>query len=354
MIKGHGGNIYKAAKALGCSPFEIIDMSSNVNPLGMPSGLEKLMRERLPEVGYLPEVDNDEIQVKFAASMRLGPDKVLAGNGTTEFIYTTPLALKAKKVLILGPTYSDYADACLSFGIKPRFLLTSEDEGFKPNIEEISAGLAYVDTAFICNPNNPTGQFIPSEDLKKLIRDHPDVRFVVDESYLPFLPDWESESLMGFSAKNVIVLHSFSKIFSIPGLRLGFLIAEPNIVEKFLCYGHPWSVNRLAQAAGEFLLSQKTFIRETTRFVTQERQQFLSRLRGLDMLKPFAGAVHFILLKLNGTLRSYELFDLMSKHGIIIRDCSNFYGLSDLFVRIAMKDSAKNKTCIDILRSVLV
>jgi threonine-phosphate decarboxylase len=353
MIEGHGGNIYEMARALGGSPWEILDMRSNVSPLGMPPGLNVALEKRCREIISLPEVDSESLRVSFTTSMDLKANQVLAGNGTTEFIYTIPLALKVKHVLIVGPTYSDYADACLAYGIEPIFCLAREEADFQPSLDEISSRLAGVDTVFICNPNNPTGQLIPGQSLKLIIEAHPGVRFVVDESYLPFVPNWETESLYSVAAENVIVLQSFSKIFAVPGLRLGFLIATPDIINTLRPFKQPWSVNRLAQVAGSFLIAQKAFVREVAQFVRKERKAFLGYLEGVDSLHPLPSAVHFILFKLKGALRAPELFRLMAEHKILIRDCSNFHGLSNRFVRIALKTSEANKACADILTKVL-
>ena len=354
MIEGHGGNIYQVAKELGCSPREILDMSSNVCPVGMAPGLEAVLGKGWQEIKSLPEVDSRSLRACFAESSGVHEDQVLAGNGTTEFIYAIPLALKVKAALIVGPTYSDYADACRAFGIEPTFWTAQEQNSFEPNLEEIESRLAGVDTVFICNPNNPTGRLIPAEDLKSLISAYPKTRFIVDESYLPFILNWETQSLASFMAENILVLQSFSKIFGIPGLRLGFLLAAPDIINAFVPFKHPWNVNRPAQVAGSFLVSQKSFVKDVADFVQKEREAFLGYLKGIDLLCAFPGAAHFILFKLNGGLCATDLFRLMTRHKILIRDCSNFQGLSDSFFRVALKTPEANRRCADILRRVLV
>lgn len=353
MIEGHGGNTYEIAKSLGCSPWEVMDMSSNVSPMGMMPGLRAILGEKLDEIVSLPEVESDTLREHYARSMNLVKDQVLAGNGTTEFIYTIPPALKVKKALIVGPTYSDYGDACKVYGVESTCYLAKEEDNFKPRLDQIASMLDDMDTVFICNPNNPTGQLIPAQSLKRIIDAHPRVRFVIDESYLPFVPDWEAESLVETAAHNLIVLQSFSKIFAIPGLRVGFLIALPEIISSFRPFRQPWSVNRLAQVAGTFLSSQKNFVKEVARLVQKERKAFLGYLEGIDTLRSFPSAVHFILFKVSGALTAPDLFGLMAEHRVLIRDCSNFYGLSERFIRIAIKDSAANKMCADILKKVL-
>ena len=112
MLIGHGGNIYDLARRLGCAPAEIVDMSSNVNPLGPPPGLQAYLRDNLHVITALPEVDSNSLVRSFAERYDIDSKLVLAGNGSTQFIYSIPQALESKRALILGPTYADYADAC--------------------------------------------------------------------------------------------------------------------------------------------------------------------------------------------------------------------------------------------------
>jgi len=315
--------------------------------------LKTTLEKHWNEIISLPEVDSQGLQTAFAEAIGVSANQVLAGNGTTAFIYTVPLALKIKRALIVGPTYADYADVCRAHGVKVTFSLALEDNGFEPDLDEISLKMRDVDTVFICNPNNPTGRLLPADGLKGLIEAHPDQRFIVDESYLPFVSRWETESLAGSGLSNVIVLQSFSKIFGIPGLRLGFVIASPEVVQAFHTFSQPWSVNRLAQLAGSFLVSQKDFFEKTIIFVETEKKAFLGGIDAVHGLCSFPSAVHFFLFKLEGPFKAHELCRQMARRRILIRDCSNFHGLSDSHIRIALKTSRANKQCVEVLKEVL-
>jgi threonine-phosphate decarboxylase len=349
MIGGHGGNIFELARELGCRPEEILDMSSNVNPLGPPPGLLEHLARRLDAATRLPEVDNRGLLEAFSTLIGVRPERLVAGNGTTQFIYSIPAVLTVKSALIVGPTYSDYADACRLAGISPRFFLSSQARGFQPDLGRLSAEIraSGADTVFICNPNNPTGALVPADALKRLCREHPNVRFVVDESYLPFVPDGEAASLVRCGLERVIVLQSISKIFCIPGLRIGFLTAPREIAAAFARVLRPWSVNSLAQAAADFLAQAggalEGFSAETRRFLTKERRRLQERLGGIAGLTVFPSAASFLLIRLPPQLKAGEVFRCFAKERVLIRDCSNFHGLSERYIRVSPKTADANR-----------
>ena len=194
MIQGHGGNIYECAGQLNCRPSEILDMSSNINPLGPPPGLLQYLKENMDAITRLPEVDAGSTVERFGSYIGVDSNRLLAGNGTTQFIYAIPRLLRTGKALIVGPTYSDYGDACRLQGIPRTFLMADESREFNPGIEQIDRALEKVDTVFICNPNNPTGALIPAHALRNLCRSHSKKNFIIDESYLDFVPNAEKET----------------------------------------------------------------------------------------------------------------------------------------------------------------
>jgi cobalamin 5'-phosphate synthase/cobalamin synthase len=219
MIRGHGGNIYDLARNIGCPPDEIIDMSSNTNPLGPAPGLLEYLKENLSAINVHPEVDSKTLLEAFASHHKIRADRVLAGNGTTQFIYTLPLALGTKKALILGPTYTDYGDTCQMYKIDCEYMMAEESDLFQPNIMDIRAYLVDIDTVFICNPNNPIGNLIARKDLIKLCEAYPGTRFLIDESYLPFTGQHDETTVIQTDLSNVMVLHSFTHSQKFLGYR---------------------------------------------------------------------------------------------------------------------------------------
>ena len=305
MIQGHGGNKQQLADRIGCRLEDIIDMSSNLNPLGPPKRIHAFIRENIHLIHALPEPDAAGMSKGFADYHGIDPGCVIAGNGTTFFIYTLPLAL-----------------------------------------------------VFSCNPNNPTGALIDKQDLETLIRRHTKTCFVVDESYLPFVPDAEDFSLITQThLPNLVVLSSMSKIFRIPGLRTGFLSGAKALIQKVMVHYQPWSVNALAQAVIKDVYDHPEdilpFYRQTREFIVKERRAFVHALAETDGIRLFDTPVYFVLARLDRILAP-ELCRRVGDDGFLIRDCSNFKGLSDRFVRFSLKTREINLALAQSIKTALV
>jgi threonine-phosphate decarboxylase len=346
MLNGHGGNIYNIAHKLGCAPSEIIDMSSNVNPLGPPPGLLNFLKENLTVITALPEVDANLLVQAFADRYGVDPTTVLAGNGSTQFIYSIPLALKTKSAMILGPAYADYADACSMHNIRFEYFIAQESQGFKADMNLIKKQVKGFDTVFICNPNNPTGAMYTADEIESLCSSLPETYFIIDESYLPFVISGDTESMIGRSLPNVIILNSMSKIFRISGLRIGFIIASKYVIEALTRYSLPWSVNALAQIAVRYLLEHKaevnSFIDRTHELIESEKKRFAEKLKNAADIKLFTSTTSFMLARLNNRYTADAIFQNLLQERILIRNCSNFKGLSDRFIRISLKNRETN------------
>ena len=359
MIQGHGGNVELLARQIGCGVDEIADMSSNLNPLGPPDGFERFVADHLRSLERLPEADASTLVHTFCEKRDIDPETTIAGNGTTWFIYTLPLALASRKALILGPTYSDYGDGCRTAGLSPSFLTAAPKQDFYPDLARLSRTADRYDTVFICNPNNPTGSLVSKEDLMEVAASHRATMFVVDESYLPFVPDAQEQSLVcRTDINNLIVLSSMSKIFTVPGMRIGFLTAHPDTVQKVMRFYQPWSVNAIAQKAAVYLLEthpdDSPFLVQTRKYIREERELFFQKLEEMPGIRPFPSAASFLLARLTGSLKARELCRRVGRNKILIRNCSNFHGLAeDEFVRFSLKDRRLNLKLSRILRSEL-
>ena len=340
------------ANQLGCKVHDLIDMSSNLTPLGMVPGLREKIEKDLVEISYLPETDSETLRGIFAAKYGRSEDEVLVGNGTTEFIFALPGAFASKRAIIVNPTYSDYKLACKWAGVEAEsFMLTREDD-FVLNLDKLSSRLQGGELVFICNPNNPTGVVIPSEELYRFISEHPDTYFQVDESYLPFTRE---KSLLTYELPdNLFILCSSSKIYGIPGLRLGFLVATSGNMAQLTGQRKPWGVNRIAQIAGEYLLENSdNYVEEVIRFIELERPEFTRRLEEIENIRIVPSQCNFILCYLDGDILAVELREKLLQKRIMVRNCATFDGLDDHYFRMSLKSKRENSHCLDMLQSVL-
>jgi threonine-phosphate decarboxylase len=248
--------------------------------------------------------------------------------------------------LIAGPTYSDYADACHLHHVETAFTLAEASNNFKFDIHQMKTRLDQADAVFICNPNNPTGSLIWPDELKFLCRSYPDTVFIIDESYLPFVPGGDALSLGSLDSGNLLVLSSISKIFAIPGLRIGFVISNVQIINKFRRFLQPWSVNSLAQLAVHYLSASKddvaAFIQKTHRYIRAEQHRFLEAAKDFSDIHLFPSTTNFMLLQLPYGIQAENVIDRLSQDKILIRNCHNFNGLSNRYIRISLKTSEAN------------
>jgi len=357
MIKGHGGNIYELAREQGCAEDAIIDMSSNVNPLGTLPGLTAHLEQKLATIESLPEADARTISMLFAEHCGVQRDQVAPGNGSTQLLYALPRALDTRSALIVGPTYADYASACLQQGVTPDYLLAAEDDRFQADLDRLSSTVHNYDTVFICNPNNPTGNMLPPEALAQVFTAAPDTVFIVDESYLPFAQEGRLSQDTYGDLPNVVRMTSMSKIFKIPGLRIGFAIAQTDIISRLQRFSMPWSVNSLACEAVAYILQNESvadaFVEETQTLLIQERNRILTRFTGNPHIHWYPSCTSFMLARLKGVHRGPQVCAELARHLILIRDCSNFMGLTDRHIRVSLKSSAENERFGELLVDLL-
>lgn len=324
MIEGHGDDLYKYGKKI------ISNFSSNVYNRIDHSGLYQRLNERLSTICSYPEPMPYSLESEIARRYSLTPRQVCVTNGATEAIYLIAQVFQGRISAVLGPTFSEYADACRvhRHKVKPFYSLDALPED--------------AELVWICNPNNPTGEVRNKEDLKALVDSHPDKLFIFDQSYEYFT----LKSLLGIkeaaSFPNVILLHSMTKQYAIPGLRVGYFTASEGLTDDVRCRRMPWSVNSLAIEAAKYLLEEGDGISADIPQLLAERERLTNLLLATGMLEIWPTDTHYMLIKLRmGKAAALKDF-LAVNHGILIRDASNFEGLDERFFRIATQTPEEN------------
>lgn len=334
---------------------EVLDFSININPLGMPPRVVAALEEALADLVVYPEIDGAATKEKLAAALSISPAQMILGNGAIELIYLYCRSLRPRRATIIAPTFNEYRRALAMAGCTfiQDFLL-SPAEGFTLDSERLAEVVKDqgIDTVFLCNPNNPTGKVLPPEEVLAMIAAVGEaVSWFIDESFIEFS---SVSSLKGEAAEreNIFVLHSLTKFFAIPGLRIGCGIGGRETTAQMEARKEPWTINSLALVAGKQLYADEAFIQETKAFIAKERERVYAGLAEIPGLYPYKSGADFHLVRLEG-ISPRALNEALEKRGIYLRLCEDFPGLGADHVRIAVKKTADNDRLLAALRQIM-
>jgi threonine-phosphate decarboxylase len=339
MFQGHGDDGYLHGKPL------LADFSTNVYHGGAPAGLKDHLFKHWDNVTRYPEVLAESLTEKIAGYYDFSSDHILVTSGSTESIYLIAQAFKNKRSVVVIPAFAEYEDACSMHGHETGFILWEDFEA-KINEEEKDLFLEGVDLVFICNPNNPTGQVISG--LEQLILRYPGTLFVVDEAFIEFTFSISSLITVVRKLSNLVVMRSMTKAYAVPGLRLGYIAAQPAMTALFRSAKLPWTVNTMALDAGHFIFDHLDDLSLPLQQLLSDKAELTKGLANVS-LTIYPSDTHFFLAETQ--LRNAALLKrfLLDEFDILIRDASNFRGLSKNFIRIATLSPAKNKLLINAL-----
>lgn len=331
MINGHGDDIHNHNREI------ISNFSSNIYTHTDSLPLHKHLIDKIDTIHSYPEPDASSLAQLIAEKNNISCNNICVTNGATEAIYMIAQTHRNANSTILYPTFSEYGDACL---------LNNHTVGYSSSLNKIPL---HTDLVWLCNPNNPTGSIIDKSVLKRFIAGHPYWLIVIDQSYAPFTHEPLFTIAEAVSFKNVILLHSMTKQYAIPGLRLGYITAHHDVIEAIAKYRMPWSVNKLAIEAGKFLLNSTAQTMDLTDYLAESKrlQNQLFSIHGLTVLP---SEVHFFLCKLENRKAADLKAHLIDKYGILIRDASNFYGLDEHYFRIAAQSREENDMLVQAVK----
>jgi len=351
----HGGNIRDVCRKYTIKENKIIDFSSNINPLGFPKAIHRIIPKELNKIVCYPDSQSALLKGKISKKLGLDEKNILVGNGSTELIYLIPRVFKPKRALIPVPTFIEYEKSLLSVNCELRYLHLKAEQKFKLNIEETVSSLKKGEILYVCNPNNPTGILLSNNEVRSLVAraEKKGVMVVVDEAFMDFCEDNSVIDEVN-KRENLIVIRSLTKFFAIPGLRLGYLVASQRLVHKMSEFKEPWSVNILSQKAGEACFDDDIFALRTKRFIAKERTYLISELSKIKGLKVYDSSTNYLLLKIvKPGLSSGKLYEGLARQGLLIRDCRSFKGLGNNYIRVAVKRRKENTLLITHLTNIV-
>lgn len=347
----HGAHGADAARALGGEPpGGFLDFSANINPLGPPQeALYAAQKALVGEVSSYPDGRYPELCAALSGYLRVPKETVLPTNGGAEALFLAARVAAEErpggKAVILDPTFSEYAAAARAAGLRPEGRVARRrEDGFRldPSVLDDLAGASAV---FLCNPNNPTGDLTPGEDVLDLLEKTraAGATLVVDEAFADFAP---GESVADAVDEGLYVARSFTKFFAVPGLRLGCLVArDPDRVRPFQ---PSWPVNVAAAAACTAAAGDSDYAEKTLEEVMLRRGELVSALRSLPGLDVYEGAANFLLVR-----GPEGLTEGLARRGVLVRGCGPFPGLGPRFSRIAVRGAEENERLVRALEAEL-
>jgi threonine-phosphate decarboxylase len=353
-ISSHGADIFTASKESGIDENNIIDFSSNINPLGIPENVKKTIINSIEYASRYPDINSTKLINSLSIHENVSGEWMFSSNGAAEAIFRIALYLKPHNAILTSPTFSEYEQSLKTVDCNVKYYNLLEENNFEIKEDMLDIIDKKTDIVFICNPNNPTGQLTDKKFLEKIISHckKTNAAVVIDECFIDFIENKEHYSVHGLLKQydNLIILKAFTKIYSIPGIRLGYcLCSDTKTIAGIKESGPPWNVSSIAQEAGIAALEEKEYVLKTIDYISKERNYLINELNKL-YIKTFDSYANYIFFKFD----KLDLKSEMLKRGILIRSCSNYRGLSNEYYRIAVKKENENKMFIEKLKGVLV
>lgn len=327
----HGGDIYRQKIRL--------DYSANLNPLGTPLLVKEAIIKASECLSQYPDPYCEELRQAIARKEKVSKELIFCGNGAAELIFSYAIATKPKKVLIIAPTFCEYAQSLNGLEAEITYYYLKEERGFTLPKDILDRITRELDTVYLCNPNNPTGICISYDLLQKLLmkcKEH-SVRLFVDECFLEWVRG--GISLVGECSKypNLFVLKAFTKSYGMAGVRLGYAIcSDYELYQRMSETSQTWNVSTCAQLAGIAACKCEDFFLKAKTQIELERSRLLHGIKECN-IQVIEGEANFLLLK-----AKIDLYNKLLERGILIRDCSNFIGLTKGYYRIAIKSKEEN------------
>lgn len=344
LIANHGGDIYSYEK-------DLLDYSSNINPLGFPEMLKEKIIDRFDEVLRYPDLEYRKLKKNLSKYLGVEKENIQVGNGAVEII--DQVISHFKRIILVEPSFSEYRLRAEVHRLD--IVSVNLDENLEIDFEKLKSEILEGDLLLLANPNNPTGKTINREDLLDLYLYivEKNAYLLLDEAFFEFANlDYNTIDLfrpLGFS--NVGIIRAATKFFALPGIRLGYGVFDCDMLDLLKRRELPWSVNTFAVIASDYIFD-KDFIFKSRGYLFEERKRFLFELEKIKGIYPYNTNSNYILLKVDNIAEDYLFRSLLEKN-ILVRRCSNYKNLKGCHIRIAIKTKEDNNNFLKILREIM-
>lgn len=338
----HGGDIYRNQIRQ--------DFSVNTNPLGMPDPVKEALHQAVEEAENYPDIRAQALSTAVAEQLQVRKEQLVFGNGASELFHAVLHAIKPSKILIPVPSFLGYEEAAKAIDCEVIFYEMKKEENFCLTDRILDVLDENISLVFLANPNNPVGNLVEPELIFQIAEKcrQCDITLVLDECFMELTGKEQTYSffkrLDEFS--NVVVIRAFTKLYAIPGVRLGYLVCEQNLAEKIRLQLPEWNLSVFAQRAGVAAIKEQEYIARAVVCIQTQRQFLLEELQAAGC-SVFDSDADYLLF-----YSEMPLYELFLQRGILIRDCSNFRGLQRGYYRIAVKSEEQNRMFAEVLREI--
>lgn len=360
-VRAHGGDVHAAARELGRDSAEILDFSASINPLGPSPHVWQVIARSRHLLSHYPDPDCWDLRQALAAFWRIAPEQIVVGNGSTELIDALPRALGIHRLLVVQPTFSEYAAAMVRAGGQAAALYADRRDQYALPINRlchvIEAGQhdgRSIDGIVLCHPNSPTGQACTPDDIARLAKAarRRGIWLVIDEAFADYCPD-RSVLPHASSWPHMVVLRSMTKFYALPGLRVGYAVATRTVVKRLRRQLPPWSVSAMAQVAALAAVNDAAHAHKSLRFMARERNRVRTLLAALPGCAVMPTCANFFLVELPRGRHASNITEHLRSQCLLIRDCSSLPGMTSRSIRLAVRTVQDNDRLIRTLSQLL-
>ncbi|AGK96198.1 pyridoxal phosphate-dependent aminotransferase [Clostridium pasteurianum] len=343
----HGGDIYTDGIFKGQ---ELLDFSSNINPLGVPEGFKNNIAEALDSVTRYPDIKYREVIKNLSDYTGTAEENFVLGNGAAEIIDL--VISNFKSILIVVPSFVEYEINAKKWGCHIEYSKLLDNMDF--DYEDIENKLNDVEAVIVGNPNNPNGNIIDKVKVETIIEicEAKNKTIIMDEAFIEFTGRIKNSFLDKIEDnKCIFIIRAITKFFAMPGVRFGYGISSNKVLlNNIRKKQNPWNINCFAELAVKYSLKDKEYIKKSLQWIEEEREFFVKQLNEIPFIEQiFKSFSNFVLCKLRN-VNEEKLYEYCLENGIIIRKTSNFRGLDKSYVRFAIKDRESNEKLIKILK----
>lgn len=349
LAMGHVPVMHGGVHSMSGVPPDVLDFSSNVNPLGPARAAKTAIIQNLGLAGTYPDSDSKNLKKSLGLYTGVPVSRIIVGNGATEIIYNFARAFLSGStpVLVTAPTFGEYEAAARLAGAPVSFFRTMN---LRDDLPKFLSKIPRNGCVFVCNPNNPTGTLVNKSHMRQILCRAMQRRTLVfaDECFME-LVQGRPESVLRLAARheNLFVLRSLTKSFALAGLRIGYGVGPKSIISVLDRIRIPWNVSGLAQAAAQAALAQPSYLDRARRLIQREARFLHDGISGIPKLECLESRANFILVRTKTD--STRLQQRLLRRNILVRDCKSFRGLAGRYIRIAVKTRRENKKLIKAL-----